>query len=93
MAVKKLLVYAVLTLAAPAVLADVLLMDEIASNAATAQQRPMRGMSMSRVEQEFGAPTEQLPAVGDPPITRWVYPDFTVYFEYKYVIHAVARVN
>ncbi len=30
--------------------------------------------------------------MGDPPITRWVYPDFTVYFEYQYVINAVSHV-
>jgi hypothetical protein len=28
--------------------------------------------------------------VGQPPITRWVFPTFVVYFEYQHVIHAVA---
>jgi hypothetical protein len=29
-------------------------------------------------------------AVGQPPIARWVYPSFVVYFERNLVIHAVA---
>lgn len=50
---------------------------------------PGRGMSMTAVEDRFGQPMDKLGEVGDPPITRWVYPDFTVYFEYQYVIHSV----
>lgn len=50
---------------------------------------PGRGMTMVAVEERFGAPVEKYDEVGDPPITRWVYPDFTVYFEYQYVINAV----
>jgi len=30
-------------------------------------------------------------AVGDPPISRWEYADFTVYFEYDRVVHAVLK--
>lgn len=51
---------------------------------------PVRGTSMSQVEARFGAPTERYPAVGQPPITRWVYPGFVVYFEYSHVVHTVA---
>ncbi len=54
---------------------------------------PGRGMSMLQVEERFGSPREKFDDVGDPPITRWVYPDFTVYFEYQYVINAVAHDN
>ena len=50
---------------------------------------PARGMSMSQVEARYGAPAEKVPAVGQPPISRWVYPSFTVYFEGHQVIHAV----
>lgn len=50
---------------------------------------PGRGMSMVNVEARFGQPLERSSEVGQPPITRWVYKDFTVYFEYQYVIHAV----
>ena len=53
--------------------------------------RPARGMSMDGVERDFGPPTARRAAVGEPPITRWEYPTFTVYFEYQFVIHAVAN--
>lgn len=50
---------------------------------------PQRGMSMEAVQTQFGVPSAQLPPVGEPPIARWVYDGFTVYFEHHYVIHAV----
>jgi hypothetical protein len=53
------------------------------------QDLPLRGMSMNTVESRFGAPREKLGPVGEPPITRWVYADYTVYFEGRYVIHTV----
>ena len=52
---------------------------------------PGRGMSMDEVESRFGAPKQKFNQVGDPPITRWLYEDFTVYFEYTYVINAVSH--
>jgi len=57
--------------------------------AAAAQSTPARGQTMSQVEREYGAPTERFAAVGQPPITRWVYPTMVVYFEYDHVVHAV----
>jgi hypothetical protein len=51
---------------------------------------PARGTTMAQVERQFGAPAERYPAVGQPPITRWVYPSMVVYFEYDHVVHAVA---
>jgi hypothetical protein len=53
-------------------------------------ETPVRGMSMAQVETRFGAPAERYAPVGQPPITRWVFPTFVVYFEYQHVIHAVA---
>ena len=53
--------------------------------------KPSRGMSQTRVRSEFGNPQSEESAVGDPPITRWHYPGFVVYFEYDRVIHSVAR--
>lgn len=50
---------------------------------------PGRGMSMGDVETRFGTPINKIEEVGEPPITRWVYSDFMVYFEYQFVIHAV----
>jgi hypothetical protein len=52
---------------------------------------PSRGMSKAQVEASFGSPSEKVAAVGNPPISRWVYPTFTVYFEGDHVIHAVAQ--
>lgn len=52
-------------------------------------QRPERGARMTSVEQHFGAPSTRYPAVGQPPITRWDYPNMVVYFEFDRVIHAV----
>lgn len=51
--------------------------------------RPSRGMSMTAVESRFGQPATRHNAVGQPPITRWDYPGFAVYFEHQFVIHAV----
>ena len=54
---------------------------------------PPRGTSMAQVEQRFGAPSSRLAAIGQPPITRWVYPSFVVFFEDNVVIHAVASTS
>ncbi len=53
--------------------------------------KPKRGMSKASVEAEFGQPASTRAAVGDPPITRWDYPGFAVFFEYDRVIHAVSK--
>lgn len=51
--------------------------------------RPTQGMSMARVEQQFGQPEQKSDAIGQPPITRWTYKDFVVFFEHNLVIHSV----
>jgi hypothetical protein len=50
---------------------------------------PSRGMTMSQVASKFGEPATKVPAVGKPPISRWEYPGFVVYFEHDHVIHSV----
>jgi len=50
---------------------------------------PARGQTMEQVRAQLGAPDERVPAVGEPPISRWIYDDFTVYFEHDRVIHSV----
>jgi hypothetical protein len=50
---------------------------------------PTRGMTMDEVTSKFGAPTTKVPAIGNPPISRWEYPGFIVYFEHSHVIHSV----
>jgi hypothetical protein len=72
----------------PAVFAQNLEMTQPPA-ATTNVAAPGRGMTMSQVEKQFGAPSERFAAVGQPPITRWIYPDKVVYFEYDHVVHAV----
>ena len=52
---------------------------------------PKRGASMSQVSAQYGAPATKHAPVGKPPITRWDYPAFSVYFEYTHVIDAVLK--
>lgn len=54
-----------------------------------AMELPGRGMSKATVEQRFGQPEYKSDAVGKPPISKWHYELFTVYFESNFVIHAV----
>ena len=53
--------------------------------------KPTRGMTQERVEATYGSPQDARAAVGEPPITRWEYADFVVFFEYDKVIHAVSK--
>jgi hypothetical protein len=79
-------------LAAPAaaqVRQDVLLIQRVQQT--TQVERPRNGTPMAQVEARYGAPERRYAPVGDPPIARWVYPDFTVYFEYELVIHSVVN--
>ena len=77
-------------LAAP-VSADTLSIYTTTSPDGQTIEMPKRGYHMSMVESRFGAPQQKMAAVGDPPIIRWVYPAYTVYFEGEYVIHPVPR--
>ena len=52
---------------------------------------PVRGMRGSQVQRDFGAPEQKMPAVGKPPISRWIYPDYIVTFESDYVINATLK--
>jgi len=52
---------------------------------------PRRGMSSDKVKNELGQPAETVPAVGTPPISRWIYDDRVVFFEGTSVIHVVAK--
>jgi hypothetical protein len=69
--------------------ADVLLIDGIQS--APAIQTPRNGMRMDQVRQQFGEPALEVPAVGEPPISRWEYDGYTVYFEHDLVLHSVIQ--
>jgi hypothetical protein len=69
--------------------ADLTVSDDQLSVIPSEIARPSPGMTMQKVEEKFGAPTERHDAVGTPPITRWDYQNFSVFFEKDRVIHAV----
>lgn len=73
--------------------ADVLNIPSPAEAAATID-KPAKGSTMTAVERHYGAPLKKYPAVGgghpqQPPITRWDYAGFTVFFEHDHVVDAV----
>lgn len=79
-------------LLSPAANADVLLIERVETRSDVTL--PKRGALMPQVESQFGAPLRKhAPVGGDrpqhPPITRWDYPQFSVYFEHDHVVNAV----
>lgn len=82
-----------LALAAPMALADrqssgdILLIEKVRER--MSRDLPNNGLSMAEVERRHGAPIERRGPVGDPPITRWAYDGFSVYFEHQLVIESV----
>lgn len=64
-------------------------LDTATGNPAANGDHPNRGSTMSTVESRYGAPTNRHAAVGNPPISRWDYPQFSVYFENDRVLHTV----
>jgi len=81
-------------LASPMAFASAGMSAATRQNASSAH--PTRGMTMQQVQDRFGAPEQKMapePSTAQgplkPPIVRWVYPQFTVYFERGYVIHTV----
>ena len=86
MPILRILLLLALGAAGPA-LAETLSTDT--GNPAAAADRPHRGSTMAQVESQYGAPSNRHAAVGNPPITRWDYPQFSVYFEHDRVLHTV----
>jgi hypothetical protein len=70
--------------------AETLIVNDQVTVRESAVATPGRGLTMAQVEKKFGAPAERHAAVGKPPITRWDYPGFSVFFEHQWVIHSVA---
>jgi hypothetical protein len=76
--------------------ADTLLIDALSqapSNSPSGLPRPVNGETMALVQARFGAPEQELGAIGEPPITRWVYDGFTVYFEYDRVVNSAVHLK
>lgn len=82
------LIFSLFVLAGP-VMADTLLVKGVSGSDDSGF--PQRGLSKSRVTENFGEPQQRTAAVGDPPISRWEYESFVVFFEYDHVVHAVSR--
>ena len=57
----------------------------------SAVPKPRSGLSMDQVSARYGDPIQRVAAVGEPPITRWIYSAYTVYFENNHVIHSVTN--
>ena len=57
------------------------------------QQQPIKmpdkGMDKDSVRARYGEALEKTAASGEPPISRWIYADFSVYFESETVVHSV----
>ena len=70
--------------------AETIVVDEQVMVREANVETPARGMTMRAVEERFGQPANRHTTVGQPPITRWDYAGFSVFFEHDKVIHAVA---
>jgi hypothetical protein len=78
---------AFLLMASGALFADVLILDEVRQ--VGKMDLPENGQTMARIESKFGTPENRGQAVGDPPITRWDYKEYSVYFEHRIVLFSV----
>ncbi|AKS41907.1 hypothetical protein [Wenzhouxiangella marina] len=67
--------------------ADILLIEKVRER--MLRDLPVNGLTMDEVEARYGEPLDRRGPVGDPPITRWDYEDYSVYFEYRIVIESV----
>lgn len=90
MKTRSLVVLACLLAPAGAAVGETLVVDDQVQMRNSSVERPNRGATMQSVEKKFGQPAQRHATVGQPPITRWDYPGFSVFFEHDRVIHAVA---
>lgn len=67
--------------------ADVLLIEKVRER--MLRDLPVNGLTMNEVEARYGEPADRVGPVGEPPITRWIYADYSVYFEHRIVIESV----
>ena len=67
--------------------ADVLLIEEVRQS--ERMQLPVNGQSKADTEAKYGTPVKKHATVGDPPISRWEYDSYSVYFEYDLVLFTV----
>ncbi len=72
-------------------MSEVLLIDAVKAEQKSSIPRPQNGDDMVEVEHRFGPPKAKQGPVGNPPITRWDYENFSVYFEHDKVLTAVLK--
>jgi len=89
MKIRHLIAAFVAVAAAGAACAETVVIDDHVTVRESSVARPARGSTMTTVERKFGAPLNRHPTVGAPPITRWDYAGFSVFFERDRVIDAV----
>ncbi|MBV1874608.1 MAG: hypothetical protein KUG80_07495 [Gammaproteobacteria bacterium] len=53
--------------------------------------KPESGQTKDQVVQKYGMPLSKAAEIGSPPISKWHYPTYTVYFEFNRVIHTVSE--
>lgn len=85
----RVLLTTVLVCAPLALNADVLILDEVRQ--VEKMELPDNGQSKTDVEARFGNPAQKHEPVGDPPITRWDYDTYSVYFEHDLVLYTVLQ--
>ena len=67
--------------------ADILLIEKVRER--MLRDLPVNGLTMAEVRDRYGEPEDRSGPVGEPPITRWIYGDYSVYFEHDLVIESV----
>lgn len=83
---KNIITLVILTFSTIAI-SDVLIIERINKNSNFSV--PTKGKTMNQVISQFGEPSTKTNPVGMPPITKWEYAKFTVYFESTWVINTV----
>ena len=66
---------------------DVLLIEEVRES--MRRELPSNGQTKAQVRQRYGDPVREHAPVGEPPISRWEYEEYTVYFERDLVLDSV----
>lgn len=80
---------AVLTV--PATVAEVITLPVGEQTRLSGLDLPKRSINKDAVRRDFGDPQEMTDAVGEPPISQWVYEDYVVYFEGDWVLYSVVK--
>jgi hypothetical protein len=78
-------------IAAPFTVAEVITLPLGEQTRQSDLDMPVRSMNKQDVRRDFGDPQEITDAVGEPPISQWIYGDYVVYFEGSWVLYSVVK--